>query len=235
MAKFLNAAATMYHLEELVKQARTRLILISPDLKFSGRTKELLEEKNGVDVRVVYGQNDLPPEEINWLRGLAFVRTNFCRNLRAKCYLNDDLCIVTSLSLYDFSQITNNEMGVLMSRADDSELYRDACTEAEHIIRISDEVRISVDKVERVGGVVATNGNAGKVSTSRLAKKLGLKTQELLDGLERLGAIELAAGGKQLTPRGVRLGGEFRSSAKFGDYFVWPENFELGEVAANGR
>ena len=73
------------------------------------------------------------------------------------------------------------------------------------------------------------------MSTSRLAKKLGLKTQELLDGLERLGAVEVDAGGKRLTAQGVKLGGEFRQSARFGDYFVWPENFELREVAANGR
>ena len=233
MAKFLNAGATTYHLEELIKQARTRLILISPYLKFSGRTKELLEEKHGVDVAIVYGQNDLPPEEINWLRGLAFIRTSFCRNLRAKCYLNEELCIVTSLSLYDFSQVTNNEMGVLISRAEDEELYRDVREEAERIIRISDEVRISVEKV---GSVAAGLGlaTAGKVSTSRLAKKLGLKTQELLDGLERLGAIEVAPGGKQLTSQGLKLGGEFRKSARFGDYFVWPENFELREMTANG-
>ena len=71
MAKFLNASATAYHLEQLIKEARTRLILISPELKLSGRTKELLEEKSGIEAAIVYGQNDLPPEEVNWLRGLA--------------------------------------------------------------------------------------------------------------------------------------------------------------------
>ena len=152
MAKFLNASATAYHLEQLIKEARTRLILISPELKFSGRTKELLEEKSGIEAAIVYGQNDLPPEEVNWLRGLASVRTSFCRNLRAKCYLNEEFCIVTSLSLYDFSQVANHEMGVLIVRAEDEELYRDAREEAERIIRSSDEVRISVDKVERVAG-----------------------------------------------------------------------------------
>ena len=50
-----------------------------------------------------------------------------------------------------------------------------------------------------------------------------------------LGAVEVDAGGKRLTAQGVKLGGEFRQSARFGDYFVWPENFELCEVAANGR
>lgn len=235
MAKFLNAAAATYHLEELVTLARTRLVLISPYLKFSGRTKELLGDKSGVDIRIIYGKNDLPPEEINWLRRLDFVRTNFCRNLRARCYLSEQACIMTSLSLFDFSQVTNHEMGVLISRAEDGELYRDAWGEAEQIIRVSEEVRISVDRVDHVAPrplrADENGGSAGKLSTYRLAKKLGLKTQELLDGLVRLGAIEVAAGQKQLTARGLKLGGESRSSGRFGDYFVWPENFELAEIA----
>ena len=38
-------------------------------------------------------------------------------------------------------------MGVAVSRAEDSELYREAYEEAQRIIRISDEVRISLEKV----------------------------------------------------------------------------------------
>ena len=132
-------------------------------------------------------------------------------------------------------------MGVLIVRAEDEELYRDAREEAERIIRSSDEVRISVDKVERVAGAPGrtTAGGAlpGKVSTSRLAKKLGSESEGRLAAcsgkLLRVGDFD--AGGNLMTERGVKLGGEFRQSARFGDYFVWPENFELCEVAANGR
>ena len=37
MAKFLNTSGTNYHLEELIKAARDRLILISPFLKLNDR------------------------------------------------------------------------------------------------------------------------------------------------------------------------------------------------------
>ena len=115
MAKFLNTSATSYFLEELIKTASERLTLISPFLKLNDRVKELLEDKDRlkIDVRMVYGKNELQPEEINWLRELSFVRTSFCKNLHAKCYLNESTCIVTSLNLYEFSQVNNNEMGVL--------------------------------------------------------------------------------------------------------------------------
>lgn len=241
MAKFLNTSATTYYLEELIKNAHDRLILISPYLQLNDRVKELLEDKNRlkIDVRIVYGKSELHPEEINWLRGLSFVRTSFCKNLHAKCYLNEEFCIITSLNLYDFSQVNNNEMGVLIWRNDDAELYKDTYDEAQRIIRISDEVRISLEKVGPLNGAKAQAAEAAaavaKLSTHRLAKKLGLKTHELLEGLERLGALEVAAGQKQLTAHGVALGGEFRSSARFGDYFVWPEDFQPAEArAGNG-
>ena len=55
MAKFLNTSGTTYHLEEMIKKASDRLILISPYLKLNERVKELLEDKNRlkIDIRSV--------------------------------------------------------------------------------------------------------------------------------------------------------------------------------------
>ena len=149
MAKFLNASATNYFLEELIKDAKDRLVLVSPFLKLNDRMKELLSDKNRlkIDVRIVYGKSELQPQEIDWLRGLTYIRTSFCKNLHAKCYLNEELCIITSLNLYEFSQVNNNEMGILIRRSEDAALYKDAYEEAQRIIRISDEVRISLERV----------------------------------------------------------------------------------------
>jgi len=149
MAKFLNTSATSYFLEELIKTARDRLILISPFLKLNDRIKELLEDKNRlkIDVRIIYGKNELQNDEITWLSELSYIRTSFCKNLHAKCYLNENFCIISSLNLYEFSQINNNEMGVAVSRKDDAALYKDTYDEAQRIIRISDEVSYtSVEK-----------------------------------------------------------------------------------------
>ena len=149
MAKFLNTSATNYFLEELIKDAKERLILISPFLKLNDRIKELLTDKNRlkIDVRIVYGKSELQPEEISWLKELTYIRTSSCKNLHAKCYLNEEMCIVTSLNLYEFSQVNNNEMGVLIQRSEDHDLYRDAYDEAQRIIRVSEEVRITLERV----------------------------------------------------------------------------------------
>ena len=229
MAKFLNTSATNYFLEELIKEARDRLILISPFLKLNDRMKELLADKNRlkIDVRIVYGKSELQPEEINWLKELTYVRTSFCKNLHAKCYMNEELCIVTSLNLYEFSQINNNEMGVLIRRADDTELYKDAYEKTQRIIRISDEVRISLERVaNEPESKPETEETSDKVTSSKLAQKLGLKTNELLEKLAATGHLEVRDGKNYLTSRGKEAGGEFRMSPKFGPYFLWPENFK---------
>ena len=54
MAKFLNTSATNYFLEELIKEAKDGLILISPFLKLNDRI-ELLTDKDRlkIDVRII--------------------------------------------------------------------------------------------------------------------------------------------------------------------------------------
>ena len=230
MAKFLNTSATNYFLEELIKDARDRLILISPFLKLNDRIKELLVDKNRlkIDVRIVYGKSELQPEEIAWLKELQYVRTSFCKNLHAKCYLNEELCIITSLNLYEFSQVNNNEMGVLLRRSDDSELYRDAYEEAQRLIRISEEVRISMERVTQGAEQAPDDEEAAstaKLTSSKLAQRLVMKTPELMDLLIRKGHLETREGKHYLTAQGKEAGGEFRMSPRYGPYFLWPETF----------
>ena len=227
MAKFLNTSATNYFLEELIKDARDRLVLISPFLKLNDRVKELLSDKNclKIDVRVVYGKSELQPAEMTWLQDLTYIRTSYCKNLHAKCYLNEELCIITSLNLYEFSQVNNNEMGILIRRSEDAELYRDAYEEAQRIIRVSEEVRISLERVAQDSDPQQEDeDHTTKLTSSKLAQKLGCKTPELIEKLVATGFLELKDGKPYLTPKGKEAGGEFRGS-KYGTYFLWPETF----------
>lgn len=243
MAKFLNSSGTTYHLEELIKNASDRLIIISPYLKLNERIKELLEDRNRlkIDIRIVYGKNDLHPEEINWLKNLTFIRTSFCKNLHAKCYLNENECIITSLNLYEFSQVNNNEMGVLIYRNEDAKLYADTYEEAQRIIRISDEVRMSLEKVTdsdsnadsktKSNSSSQTNPvsnitspyetpNYSKLTTAKLAKELGFKTQELNDKLLAAGYLQEQEGELLLTDAGRAAGGTSKRG-KFGEFCLW--------------
>ncbi|MGF1711037.1 phospholipase D family protein [Vibrio kagoshimensis] len=235
MAKFLNTSATNYYLEELIKNASERLILISPFLKLNDRIRELLEDKDRlkIDIRIVYGKSELQPDEINWLKGLSFVRTSFCKNLHAKCYMNESSCIITSLNLYEFSQVNNNEMGIFIDRDEDSEIYKDSYDEAQRIIRISDEVRISLEKVSSDSAEPAATEESNtvveqaKITSSKLAKKHRLKTDDFLQACVTKGYLSLEGGKHTLTESGKEQGAESKYSKRFGPYFIWPEALEV--------
>lgn len=235
MAKFLNTSATNYFLEEMIKSASDRLILISPFLKLNDRMKELLADKNRlkIDVRIVYGKSELQPQEIEWLRGLTYIRTSFCKNLHAKCYMNEEMCIVTSLNLYEFSQVNNNEMGILIQRSEDNQLYKDAYEEAQRIIRISDEVRISLERVNSEAEVAVHENDksadievaSDKLPSSKMAVKLGLKTAQLMDRATEQGYLSLNGEKHYLTPKGEKAGIEYVAKSRFGPYFLWSHEF----------
>ncbi|MHA3060334.1 phospholipase D family protein [Acinetobacter sp. ANC 4636] len=228
MAKFLNTSATNFYLEELIKNAKERLILISPYLRLNDRIKELLEDKNRlkIDIRIVYGKSDLHPDEIKWMQRLDYIRVSFCKNLHAKCYMNENTCIISSLNLYEFSQINNNEMGILIEKQHDESVFQDAYEEAQRIIRISEEVRISLDEVhnQTQDAEVITQDNDDaqqKLTSSKLAAKYKLKTQDLLDLFVEKGFLILNDRGKhQLTAQGKSVGGEFKTN-QYGGYFLW--------------
>lgn len=226
MAKFLNTSATNYFLEELIKDAKDRLILVSPFLKLNDRIRELLEDKNRlkIDVRIVYGKSELSPEEMDWLNGLSYIRTSFCKNLHAKCYLNEELCIVTSLNLYEFSQVNNNEMGILLRRSEDADIYREAYEEAQRIIRISEEVRVSLERVVSPSGDGDEEpSQTGKLTTFRFAKKIGKSTDDLLDAFVKSGHLSVESDKHILTKKGKDAGILYITKGRFGAYFLWPE------------
>ena len=76
MAEFLTTTGVSYRLEEIIKSATERLVLISPFLRVNERIKELLEDKDRlkIDVRVIYGKNELQPDENNWLESMTSKR-----------------------------------------------------------------------------------------------------------------------------------------------------------------
>lgn len=224
MAKFLNTSATTYYLEELIKHSRERLYLISPYLKLNDRIKELLEDKNRmkIDIRIVYGKSELQPAEASWLKTLTYVRTSYCQNLHAKCYISEDSCIITSLNLYEFSQVNNNEMGILLTRDNDVDVYRDAYEEAQRIIRISEEVKISLDVIQKTDDIeeqAIMQQNQG-LTTAKLAEKLGIDRVECNKRLCDAGLQELNGKHYFLTEKGKQSGASTKKG-QYGYFIVW--------------
>ena len=145
MADFLNTTGVSYRLEEIIKRTKDKLILISPYLQFNDRIKEHLQNLNiqKRDIRIVYRENKLHPDEYNWLAQQVGIRTSICKNLHAKCYINESEAIITSMNLYEFSQMNNNEMGIYIKKEGDTDLYNSVFEEAQRLLTISEEIRVT--------------------------------------------------------------------------------------------
>ena len=236
MAKFLNTTGVSYHLEELIKGTKDRLILISPYLQFNDRIKEHLNNLNVQkrDIRIIYRENKLQLDENNWLESQIGVRTSICKNLHAKCYINENEAIITSMNLYEFSQQNNNEMGILILKSQDPDLYNSTLEEAQRLLTISEEIRVSVKKVTadtpnkiekkvvEASPTTYTNYDGKYFSATALSKEMGITSKELNSWFEKMNWIEKKNDETVLTTLGKSKGGQMRKG-QYGDYIAWPE------------
>lgn len=143
MAKFINTRKAVAQIEDLIRNAEEKLILISPFLKLAKDFKELLTYRDSKEkiTHIVFGKQELNPDEMKFLQGLRSVYLKYNENLHAKCYLNDSKMIITSLNLYEFSMANNKEMGVLIEKNDpvDAVLFEDAMKEVDYIFKTSEK------------------------------------------------------------------------------------------------
>jgi hypothetical protein len=143
MAEFLTTQGTSYNIEKIIINASERLILVSPYLNISANFMARLQDagKRNVEITLIYGKDELKPQEKQKLSELQLQHLSlyYHKNLHAKCYLNEDLMVITSMNMHEFSEKTNREMGVLVRKDLDNQIYNDALKEVESIIDSSEE------------------------------------------------------------------------------------------------
>jgi phosphatidylserine/phosphatidylglycerophosphate/cardiolipin synthase-like enzyme len=235
MAKFLNTTGVSYHLEELIKSTNDQLILISPYLQFHKRVKDHLANLNiqKKDIRIIYRENKLQLEESNWLESQIGIRTSICGTLHAKCYINEKEAIVTSMNLYSFSQQNNDEMGIHVTKQDDPDLYQDIKMEVDRLLTISEEIRVTVKKVDKniekqadatVAEVKSSlEGISGKlVTTKELSALTGLSSRKVNEWLAEKKLMYKKDDDWITTKRGKDAGGQ-EKEGQYGKFVVWPE------------
>lgn len=134
MAQFLTTKGTSYYLEEIIRKAENELVLISPYLQISKTLLERLKDADQQKVKIilVYGKDELKPDEKEKLQALKNLSLHFLKDLHAKCFYNEKSMVITSMNMYEFSENTNREMGVLIQS--DEKVYTDAVQEAKSIL-----------------------------------------------------------------------------------------------------
>jgi|TARA_B110000879_G_C10978295_1_gene434355 phosphatidylserine/phosphatidylglycerophosphate/cardiolipin synthase-like enzyme len=236
MAKFLNTTGISYHLEELIRNTQDRLILISPYLQFHKRVKDHLENLciQKRDIRIIYRENKLQVQESNWLESQIGIRTSLCSTLHAKCYINEHEAIVTSMNLYSFSQQNNDEMGIYVTKQDDPQLYDDISTEVQRLLTVSDEIRVSVKKVDKeviqksekkVSEIIKAKSNSKSklLTTKELSAKTGLSSRKVNSWFTDNKLMYKKDDNWITTKKGKELGG-LEKTGQYGNFVVWPED-----------
>ena len=149
MAEFLRTNEISTKIEDLIENSQDKLVLMSPYLQINKKIKNRLKVKDNrkQPARIVYRKNKLELEENNWLKNLNEIRTSYCEDLHAKCYLNEKEAIITSMNLYQHSQENNYEMGIYVKKDEDPNLYKDIKKQVDFIVETSQNVEISVEKV----------------------------------------------------------------------------------------
>jgi phosphatidylserine/phosphatidylglycerophosphate/cardiolipin synthase-like enzyme len=232
MAKFLNTRKAVSEIEDLIRDADQRLILISPYLKLSKDFKELLTYRNSKDkvTTVIFGKQELNPNEMKFLQGLRFIILKYNQDLHAKCYLNDNKMIITSLNLYEFSMNNNKEMGVLIDLNDESdkELFEDAFKEIDFIDETSERFEFTSIPEEKKPVKVESKIQTKKTSNSKL-----LTTKEIsqMSGISSRKVNAWFVDNKLMykkeddwisTKKG-KESGAVSKEGQYGKFVVWPE------------
>ncbi|WP_024545491.1 phospholipase D family protein [Picosynechococcus sp. NKBG15041c] len=139
MAKFLTTSGTSHHIEQIIIGAKKTVVFLTPYLFLSRTLLERLQDadRQGIKIIIVYRQNKLRPVEVEVLNNFKSLDIFYSPNLHAKCYFNAKEMIITSMNMYEFSEKNNREMGILINRQEDKELYINAYQEAKSIIAAS--------------------------------------------------------------------------------------------------
>lgn len=208
MAEFLTTQGTSYYLENIIINASERLILVSPYLNISANFMARLQDadKRKVEIILIYGKDELKPQEKQKLTELHHLSLYYYKNLHAKCYLNSEEMIITSMNMHEFSEKTNREMGVLVRKDLDNQIYNDALKEVNSILA-SAEVKSILASAEENGK--ETKSKPEKPATSSLQPKsqssLVTAGKAILD---RVGALAVGFANLSVEGHCIRCGRE---------------------------
>jgi hypothetical protein len=143
MAKFLTTLRTISAIEDIINAAQNRIVLISPYVRMLGNLYQdlLAADAKGVKLDLFYRKTDMKLEVKKQLDQLKHITFYSLEDLHAKCYFNEESMVITSMNLYDFPESKNREMGVLVTKKDDPEIYNNAIDEYKLIQSLAEVVK----------------------------------------------------------------------------------------------
>lgn len=118
MPQFLNTQGLREWIPRMINEAKREMVIIVPFIKTSENTYQALLEadKRGVETLIVYREESLKAEEKEKLKAISNLNLLHHPNVHAKCYMNESHLLITSMNMYEYSELNNREMGILIEK-----------------------------------------------------------------------------------------------------------------------
>ncbi len=115
---FLTTKGIAASIEKIIRNANDFIVIISPYVKIDKTyIDRLLEaEQKNVEIILVFGKENMRDFEKDKFQSFQNINIYFLANLHAKCYLNENIALITSMNLYGYSEENNREMGIEINR-----------------------------------------------------------------------------------------------------------------------
>lgn len=149
MAEFLTTKGIQSNIEAIITEAKKKIVLVSPFIKLSDYYLDCLTRaaERGVTIIIIYGKSEMNSTVATRISDIKNIEVHYFEHLHAKCYLNESKMVITSMNLYDASE-KNREMGVLVHRNVDADLFQKAVEEVQLILKSPQTVRQEVVTTE---------------------------------------------------------------------------------------
>jgi hypothetical protein len=114
MNNILGTTKISFEIEELLESAYQYLVFVSPYLKINQRLKVKLSDtfERVEKVFFLYRSGQVSKQELDWLQSFPNLTLYGLKDLHAKIYINQSSAIISSMNLYEYSQINNHEIGI---------------------------------------------------------------------------------------------------------------------------
>ena len=154
-------------IEDLIKTAKEYIVLVAPYLKVHKLVMQRLVDASDRNVSIILiyrkEQNKTKVEvdklnaELVKLKAIENMELYAIENLHAKCFMNENKMIITSMNLHDYSEKNNREMGILINKQNERLIYKEAYEEFLSIKKASDPIRVLPKKATETKKAVVPN------------------------------------------------------------------------------
>lgn len=149
--KYLKTTALSLEIDNIISEAKKGIVVISPYLQLSEQFASKLKSANSkkIPLEIIYRQekDDYYSKKHKYqsiLELFTDYKTTEIRqydNLHAKIYFNEEKAVITSLNLYAYSVVNNFEAGVLITKADEPEVFNSMLQDYLYLLSISKHIK----------------------------------------------------------------------------------------------